>query len=115
MAIQYSNNFEQTIPFSDVCAQLALAQNVDLTYNIPGNDTTKYTMIITYNATSNVFVRLNAAAVVPGAGVATTLPFQEYRGGCDGTKRSVSGGDVIHFITPDASAYVGIRLMQIPG
>lgn len=114
MAILFNNNFEQTIPFSDVCAQLALATGVDLTYTIPGNATTRYTMILTYTSTSNVFVRKNAAAATPGAGMITQLPYEEFRGGSDGTKRFVQGGDVIHFITPDASAYVGVRLMQLP-
>lgn len=114
MAILYNDNYEQTIPFSDVCATLALATNTDLTYTIPGNATTNYSMIITYTSTSNVFVRKNAAAATPGAGLITQNPYEEFRGGCDGTKRLVQGGDVIHFITPDASAYVGIRLMQLP-
>lgn len=115
MAIQYNDNFQQTIPFSDVCATLALATGVDLTYTVPGAATVKYSMIITYISTSNVFVRLNGAAATPGAGLVTQLQYQEFRGGSDGTKRLVQGGDVVHFITPDASAYVGIRLMQLPG
>lgn len=114
-AIQYNSNFEQTIPFSDVCAQLALATGVDLSYTVPGSATDKFSMILTYTSTSNVFVRKNAAAVTPGAGTITQLQYQEFRGGDDGTKRLVQGGDVVHFITPDASAYVGIRLMQLPG
>jgi hypothetical protein len=114
MAISYNSNYEQTIPFSDVCAQLALATNTDLSYTIPGTPANNYTMIITYTSTSNVFVCKNAAATVPGAGLITQQQYLEFRGGSDGTKRSVKGGDVIHFITPDASAYVGIRLMAVP-
>lgn len=113
-AISYNSNFDETIPFSDVCAQLALATNTDLSYTIPGTSENKYTMIITYTSTSNVFVCKNAAATVPGAGTVTTQAYEEFRGGSDGTKRFVQGGDVIHFITPDASAYVGIRLMSVP-
>lgn len=114
MAISYNSNYEQTIPFSDVCAQLALATNTDLTYTIPGTAVNKYTMILTYTSTSNVFVCKNAVATVPGAGLITQQQYEEFRAGSDGTKRSVQGGDVIHFITPDASAYVGIRLMSVP-
>jgi len=114
MAISYNSNFEQTIPFSDVCATLALATATDLSYTVPGASTVFYSMILTYTSTSNVFVRKNAAAATPGAGLVTQNQYEEFRAGSDGTKRIVQGGDVIHFITPDASAYVGIRLMQLP-
>jgi hypothetical protein len=114
MAIIYSSNFEETIPFSDVCWQLALATATDTTITIPGAATDKYTMLLSYISTSNVFVRKNATAATPGAGTVTTLSYEEFRPGADGSKRYVQGGDVIHFITPDASAYVGVRLMSIP-
>jgi hypothetical protein len=114
MAILWNSNYEQTIPFSDVCAQLALAADTDLAYTVPGTATTRYSMILSYISTSNVFVCKNAGATVPGPGLITQQQYEEFRPGADGTKRYVSGGDVLHFITPDTSAYVGIRLMQLP-
>jgi hypothetical protein len=116
MTVTYNSNFGETIPFSDTPFQLALATNTNLPLTIPGTATDKYTMLLSYTSTSNVFVSKNSAAVVPGAGLLTNHPYLEYRpGGSDGTKRYVQGGDVINFITPDASAYVGIHLMKLPG
>lgn len=114
MATLYNNNYEQTIPFVDDSATLALAIGTDLSYTVPGPPTLMYSMILTYTSTSNVFVRKNTAATTPGAGLITQNQYEEFRPGSDGTKRYVAGGDVIHFITPDASAYVGIRLMKLP-
>lgn len=115
MAIQYNSNFDVTIPFSDVCAQIALGAAVEQTFTVPGTKVNKYSARFTYNATSNVFVRLNAAPTTPGAGTVTTQPYSEFRAGDDGSQRYVQGGDVIHMITPDATAYVGISLRQLPG
>lgn len=116
MTILYNSNFYQTIPFSDTSFQLALATNTNLPFTIPGTPADKYTMLLSYSSTSNVFVSKNAVATVPGAGLVTAQPNLEYRpGGSDGTKRYVQGGDVINIITPDASAYVGVHLMKLPG
>jgi hypothetical protein len=114
MAVSYNSNFDETIPFSDVCAQLALASDTDLSYTVPGTAVNKYTVLFSYIYTSNVFVCKNATATVPGAGDITTTQYLEFRPGADGSKRYVQGGDVLHFITPDTTAYVGIRLMSIP-
>lgn len=111
MAILYATNFDGTIPFSDVCEQIALATNTDSSYTIPGTSTDKYVMTLSYISTSNIFVCKNAAATVPGAGLKTATPYLEFKP----SKRYVQGGDVIHFITPDASAYVGLSLMSLLG
>lgn len=115
MSTPWNSNFEKTIPFSDDCWQLALATNTDKSFTIPGTAQTKYSMLITYTSTSNVFVCLNATATVPSAGTATTQFYEEFRPCSDDSRRYVKGGDVVHFITPDASAYVGISLMLLPG
>lgn len=115
MAISYNSNFDLTIPFSDVCAQIALGANVEETFAVPGNSTVKYSMRINLNATSNVFIRLNDTPTIPPGGTVGTEQYNEYRAGADGSQRYVQGGDVVHFITPDASAYVGISLRQLPG
>ena len=114
MAIMWNSNFDQTIPFSDVCAQVALGAAVEQSFTVPGVATTKYSARFGYNSTSNVFVRLNTAPTTPGAASVTTQPYSEFRPGDDGSQRYVQGGDVIHFITPDATAYVGVSLRQLP-
>jgi hypothetical protein len=114
MAIAYASNYDLTIPFSDVCAQMALATGVAQTYTVPGPATTKYSVRFGYISTSNVFVRLNGAPASPGAGLITQTQYSEFRPGADGSQRYANGGDVIQFITPDASAYVGISLRQLP-
>ena len=114
MAIPYNSNYDLTIPFSDVCAQVALGVGVEQTFAVPGDATHQYSVRFTYISTSNVFVRLNGTPTVPGAASVGTEQYNEYRAGEDGSQRYVKGGDVIHFITPDATAYVGIRLMSVP-
>ncbi len=115
MAIQYNSNFDLTIPFSDVCAQVALAANTEETFTVPGSATTKYAARFSYISTTNVFIRLNATPTVPTGGTVGTQQYGEFRPGDDGSQRYVQGGDVIHFITPDTTAYVGLSLRQLPG
>lgn len=114
MAVPYNSNYDLTVPFSDVCAQVALGAAVEQTYTIPGTALNQYSMRLSYISTSNVFVRLNAVPTTPGAASVTTQPYNEFRPGADGSQRYVKGGDVVHFITPDTTAYVGIRLMSVP-
>jgi hypothetical protein len=114
MAIKYNSNFEQTVAFSDVCAQVSLQANVAETFTLPGPDTIKYQLRFSYISTSNVFVCKNAAPTIPAAGTVGTQQYNEFRPGADGSKRYAQGGDVIHLITPDATAYVGISVAQVP-
>lgn len=114
MAILINSNYDETVPFSDVNAQLALATNVNSAYTVPGTALNTYQVRFTYVYNANVFVRLNAAATVPGAGLTTQVTYEEFRPGSDGSKRYVRGGETLNFITPDASGYVGITLMSIP-
>jgi predicted secreted protein len=114
MAIQYSSNFEQTVPFSDTCAQVALQANVEEIFALPGDATTKYQLRFTYTSTSNVFVRKNDTPTIPAGGTVGTEQYNEFRPGSDGSKRYAQGGDVIHLITPDATAYVGIAVSTVP-
>jgi hypothetical protein len=107
---QFQSSFNETLPFSDTCAQIALATNVAQTYTIPG--TNKYQMTLSYICTANVFVGYNVSASVPAPNAINTNPNVEFR---PVDKKFVKGGDVISFITPDASAYVGVSLLTIPG
>lgn len=111
MAIQYNSNYDETIPFSDVDFQVALGVGVERTVTIPGTATTQYQALFSYTSTSNVFVAKNATPVVPAGGTVGTQQYNEFRP----CKRYVRGGDVLHLITPDASAYVGVSLRQLQG
>lgn len=115
MAIQYNSNYDLTIPFSDVSYQVACSANVEETITIPGTSTNYYSMKLNYNADANVFVCLNSTPTIPSAGTVGSQQYNEYRAGCDGSQRYVRGGDVVHFITPDTSAYIGVSLRQLPG
>ena len=114
MAMQYNENYNLTIPQSDVCAQVALQVGVERTFTLPGLATNKYSVRFTYNSTSNVFVRFNGTPTIPALGSVGTEQYNEFRAGCDGSQRYAQGGDVIHFITPDATAYVGVSVRAIP-
>jgi hypothetical protein len=99
------------MPFSDTCYQVACGTNVEETITVPGVATQQYQAYFSYIQGSNVFVRLNATPTVPGGGTVGTQQYNEFRP----KKRYVKGGDVIHLITPDASAYIGVSLRQLQG
>lgn len=88
---------------------------VEETFTVPGTKVDKYTARFAYNSTSNVFVRLNGVPTSPAPGTVNTETYGELRPGADGSQRNVQGGDVIHFITPDATAYASVSLRKIPG
>lgn len=111
MTSQYNSNYDGTMAFSDTDIQVGLSTNSEHTTTIPGANTVYYQALFSYNATSNVFVSVNSTPVVPALGSVGTQPYNEFRP----EKRYVRGGDVLHFITPDTSAYVGVSIRQIQG
>lgn len=111
MAIQYNSNFIETMPFSDASVQIACGASVEQTYTVPGGQTMQYQAYFEYASNSNVFVCKNATPVIPSAGSVGTQQYNEFKP----VKRYVRGGDVLHFITPDSSAYIGVSLRQLPG
>lgn len=113
MAIQYNSNYDLTIPQSDVCAQVGLTANVEQTFTLPGTAVNKYSVRFTYTSTSNVFVRFNGVPGVPVLATVGTEQYNEFRPGSDGSQRYAQGGDIIHFISPDASTYVGVSVRAI--
>ncbi len=110
MAIPYICSYDGTLPFSDTVRQVALATNTAQTITVPGTGAQKYTAHFSYNSTANVWVGNNVTAVTPPAGTTTTLQYVEFRP----DKRFVIGGDVLSFVTPDASGYVGVEFRSIP-
>jgi hypothetical protein len=99
------------MPFSDTCFQVSCNANVEQTVPVPGSPTQQYQALFGYNLDSNVFVCVNATPAIPALGTVGTQQYNEFRP----EKRYVKGGDVIHFITPDASAYIGVSLRQLQG
>lgn len=111
MTIQYNENYNGTMPFSDTCIQINCAASTAETYTIPGSAEQQYQAFFSYTQTSNVFVRKNGAPAVPASGTVGSEQYNEFRP----TKRYVRGGDVLHFITPDTNAYIGMSLRQLQG
>ena len=111
MTIQYNANYIETMPFSDTAFQVACTVNAAQTVTIPGTDTMQYQAYFEYASNANVFVGKNAVPVVPAGGSVGTQPYNEFKP----IKRYVRGGDVLHLITPDATAYIGVTLRQIQG
>lgn len=111
MAIQWNSNFNETMPFSDVNAQVSLSTNNEQTWTVPGNSNTKYQALFSYTYNANVFVALNGAVTIPTVNSVGSEQYCEFRP----EKRYVNGGDVLHFKTSDAAQYVGVSLRQLPG
>ena len=111
MTIQYNSNYDGTMPFSDTCAQVNCAANAEQTFTVPGTPAQQFQALFEYTQNSNVFISVNAVPVVPASGSVGTQQYNEFRP----CKRYVRGGDVIHFITPDTSAYIGVSLRQLQG
>ena len=111
MTIAYNSNYNETMPFSDTSTQVACAANVSETFTIPGTAINQYQAFFGYTSSSNVFVCLNSTPTIPAGGTVGTQAYNEFRP----EKRYVKGGDVLHFITPDASAYIGVSLRRLQG
>jgi hypothetical protein len=111
MTIQYNANYIETMPFSDTAFQIACTMNTAQTETVPGDDTMQYQAYFEYASNSNVFVCKNATPLIPTSGSAGSQPYNEFKP----KKRYVRGGDVLHFITPDATAYIGVTLRQLQG
>jgi len=111
MTIQYNANYIETMPFSDTAIQVNCGSNVEQTYTVLGPVTAQFQAYFEYTQDSNVFVCINGTPVIPSSGSVGTQPYNEFRP----KKRYVRGGDVIHFITPDSTAYVGVSLRKLQG
>lgn len=111
MTIQYNANYLETMPFSDTAIQVNCAAAAEQTFTVPGTALMQYQAYFEYASNSNVFVCKNATPVIPTAGSVGTQPYCEFKP----LKRYVAGGDVLHFITPDTTAYIGVSLRQLQG
>jgi hypothetical protein len=111
MAIKYNANYIETMPFSDTCIQVHCVANTEETFTVPGNDTHQFQAYFEYTSDSVVFVANNATPTVPAGGTVGEEQYNEFKP----KKRYVKGGDILHFISPDASAYIGVSFRQLQG
>lgn len=111
MTIPYTSSYDKTISFSDVCVQMSLATNTVQTYTIPGTATQNYTVLFGFPTNTIIFVGKNSTPATPAPGAQSTSQYVEFIN--PGEKRYVQGGDVLSFITPDASARIGISIRAI--
>lgn len=111
IAVQWYSNYDVTTNFSDVTPTINLIANTEKTFTVPGAISNRYQVVFEYNASANVYVGYNVTAtVVAGSTLDSNGRFLEYRP----DRRFVNGGDVLHFITPDASVYMGFSLRSLP-
>jgi len=109
---RFNTNFLETLPFSDLSGQVALAANTALPYTIPGDSSVQYRCEFSYAYDANVWVGFNTTAVVPTAGTVTTAsnsaivhnPKIKY----------VRGGDVLSFISGSIVSNMGFELLVLP-
>ena len=111
MSVYYSKLFD-SLPFSETGARFNLATNAVQSWTIPGTADYQYSAEFCYgNTTSNVFVGYNTSPTIPASGSMTVSGYVECR---PSDKRQVRGGDVLYFVTPDATdAYVTVTLRTI--
>ena len=110
MVSTYYNNYHDTTNFSDTSPRMTLTSGVEVTYTVPGSDTHNYQAIFGYAANTTVLVGCNTTVTLPSSNTVDSTGSAEV----NPIKRFVKGGDVLHFITPDTSALVGVSLRRIP-
>jgi hypothetical protein len=111
VTIPWNANYLETLSFSDTDFQVGCTVDEDQIVTIPGIDTDKYQAYFEYASNSNVFVCKNSIPVIPAGGSVGAQPYNEFKP----IKRYVQGGDVLHFITPDDIAYIGVSLRKLQG
>lgn len=111
MSIPYTSSYEGTLGFTGIAPNMSLAMNTELTYTVPGESKQKYVATFGYKDNQMVYVAVNATATIPTAGTLDTASVAEPKP----YQRFVKGGDVLSFITPDATADCGFSLRTITG
>jgi hypothetical protein len=112
VTLRYTSSFDQTIGFTDTDAQLGLTAGVALSWTVPGTGDQKFVLTFGTSSNANIFVGYNVTATFPAANTVTTTSRIEFI--TPDSQRYAIGGDVLSFITPDATAYMGISVRSIP-
>lgn len=98
------------LPFPTVKKSATItAVGGEQTITVPGGvSSSNFSAVIRYEPGTTVWCALNATAAVPvGATFANTTSCLNYPG------TQVTTGDVLHFITADASADVGVEFYEL--
>lgn len=103
---RFQLNYGFTIPFAEDGARMKLQAATELTYTVPGNSDTLYTVLFAYEPGAKVWVDLNRTAVVPVLNTVTSNSTVAL----NPSQRYVRGGDVLHFITENATADAMVAL-----
>lgn len=90
-------------PFSDDGFEANLNSGVEATVTVPSNFQ-NWTAVFSIQPGSRVWVAKNATATSPSSG-----SFVANVSELNPTSRFVQKGDVLHFITPDTTAMVGVK------
>lgn len=112
MATSDVSSYDKTIPFSDTTFRLALTVGAVQTVTIPGTRAQKFSLLFGLPSDAVIFVGYNATPTVPLAN--TTVSDSNVEFITPDSKRYAIGGDVISFITADATAFIGMSVRQIP-
>jgi hypothetical protein len=112
MALPYTSSFDETIKISDTCFQLHITTGVVTTITVPGTSNQKFNLLFGLSSNANVFVGQNATPAIPATDTATNDENVEFV--TPDMKRFAIGGDEFSFISPDADAYIGVSIRQIP-
>jgi hypothetical protein len=110
MVAQYANNYEDTTNFSDTTIRLALTDGAELTYTVPGNAENRYQALFGFSSNATIYVGYNSTAAIPADNTLVSTGRVEV----NPQKRFVNGGDVLSFVTSDATAGVGVSLRALP-
>lgn len=109
----YNQNFLETLPFSDLTVQIALAANTALTYTVPGSTGLLYRCEFSWPDAAEVWVGYNIAAVVPSSGTITQKNRIEMNPGRYKGARYVRGGDVLSFISRNIVTDASLSLLIV--
>jgi len=94
------------LPFSKFKFDSTLAQGVEQTLTIPGK-AAKWLAIFSAEPGSEVWIANNATATAPGAAFAST------DSELNPVARIVDAADVLHFVTTNVDARIGVALYAI--
>ena len=108
--VSYYNNYEDTTNFSDSTARMTLTTGVAQTVTVPGTAKDSLQAIFGFADTVSFMVGYNEAPTLPDDNTVVTTGRVEV----NPIKRFVKGGDVLHFMTPDTTALVGVSFRTLP-
>lgn len=95
------------LPFSGNKYDTTLAATVEQTLTVPPNAVNGYLAVFSFEPGAKVWVALDATATLPGGAFATT------DSELNPTAREVPADSVLHFITNDTTAEIGVAFYEL--